>query len=132
MASGQLGNTFRTGYRIQQEWVSTPDVAGNYSTVTSYFYLISLGSTYNINASAGKALNQIIDGTTYPSTVNVTLAGNQKKLLATNSKIVYHNQDGTKKFWIGGNLGINVTLGTTYYGTISIPSQEFEIVRLIS
>lgn len=127
MASGQLGNTFRTGYRIQQEWVSTPDVAGNYSTVTSYFYLISLGSTYNINASAGKALNQIIDGTTYPSTVNVTLAGNQKKLLATNSKIVYHNQDGTKKFSIGGNLGINVTLGSTYYGTITIPSQEFDL-----
>ena len=125
--SGSIINNFATGYRIQMNWSATQDVANNKSTVTASFYLISLGSSYTISSTAAKALSITIDGQTFNHTVYVGLTGNQTKLLATSSKDVYHNPDGSRTFGLSGSLGINVTLSGTYYGTINIPYTGFTL-----
>lgn len=125
--SGSLGNSFKTGYRIQIDWSATQNVGSNTSTVTASFYLISTDSGYSINASAAKALSITIDGTTYNYSVNVTLASGQTKLLAQVSHTISHNSDGSRSFAISGSLGINVTLSGTYYGTIAIGSTAFAL-----
>ena len=125
--SGSLSNPFKTGYRIQIDWSATQNVGANTSTITANFYLISTGSSYNINASAAKALSIVIDGTTYSYSVNVTIAPGQTKLLATATHTIAHNADGTRSFAISGALAINITLSGSYYGTISIASQAFAL-----
>lgn len=125
--SGSIINNFATGYRIQMNWSATQDVANNKSTVTASFYLISLGSSYTISSTAAKALSITIDGQTFNHTVYVGLSGNQTKLLATSTKEVYHNSDGSRSFGLSGSLGINVTLSGTYYGTITIPYNTFTL-----
>jgi len=125
--SGSLSNAFKTGYRIQIDWSATQNVGANTSTITASFYLISTSSSYSINASAAKALSIVIDGSTYSYSVNVTVAGNQTKLLAQVSHTIAHNADGSRSFAISGSLGIAVTLSGTYYGTVSIGAVGFAL-----
>ena len=125
--SGSLSNPFKTGYRIQIDWSATQNVGANTSTITANFYLISTGGSYNINASAAKALSIVIDGTTYSYSVNVTVTGGQTKLLATATHTIAHNADGTRSFAISGSLGMNVTLSGTYYSTVSIAAVGFAL-----
>lgn len=126
--SGSIGNTFRTGYRIQIDWYATQSVENNTSTITANFYLISLGSSYTISSSTNKTVRINIDGTVYTSANQTAqLSGNQKKLMATAVHTVTHNADGTRTFTLGGEIDLNVTLSGVYYGTISIPTTEFTL-----
>lgn len=127
MASGVVENVFRTGYKISIEWSSVPNLAENKSTVTANFYLTSLGPSYTISSSAPKSLTVYIDGEGFGYTVYVGLSGNQKKLLSTSVKEIYHNPDGSRSFALSGDLGINVTLGSTYYSTVSVGPQYFAL-----
>lgn len=125
--SGDLGNTFRTGYRIQIEWTATQNVTNNTSTITARFYLISQGSGYNIVAPAAASQSTTIDGVTTSHSVNVSVNGNQKKLLSTTTRTITHNSNGTRSFAIGGNVNLNVTLSGVYWGVVTIPSQTFTL-----
>ena len=125
--SGSSGNTFSTGYRIQLDWSGAQSIDGNYTDVYWEQRLISLGSSYTINSSVGKSLSVVVDGQTFSSTVNVSLSGNQNKLLASGTKRVFHNQDGAKSFSTSVSFAINVTLNNTYYGTISIGSALYTL-----
>ncbi|KXZ40003.1 virus protein of unknown function [Alkalithermobacter thermoalcaliphilus JW-YL-7 = DSM 7308] len=126
--SGTLTNNFGTGYSIQIEWSANQNITNNTSTITANFFLISRGSSYTINSSVGKTVRITIDGTTYStSSANISLSGNQKKLLFTASRTISHNADGTRTFGISGNVDLNVTLSGTYYGTVSIANQNFTL-----
>lgn len=125
--SGSCGNTFRTGYRLQIDWTATQNTANNTSTITATLYLISLGSSYYINASAQNTNHITIDGTTYNNTSTSAVSGNQKRALFTTSKTITHNADGTKTFSLGGDRYMNVTLSGTFWGTVTIGSTNFTL-----
>jgi hypothetical protein len=126
--SGSLVNQFSTGYRVLIEWTATQNISANTSTITAKFYLQSMGSGYPIYSSAKKTVRITIDGTTYTSAENTAqLAGGQKKLMATATKTVQHNADGTKSITISGSIDLNATLSGTYYGTVNIAQQSFTL-----
>src|SRR4051794_14126473 len=100
-------------YRIYINWSATQDVGLNKSYVTAIMYLQSLGSTYNINASATKFGSIMIDGSWYDISANVTLSGNQTKELGRATKTIDHGADGKRWFSIDGHFDINVTLSGT-------------------
>lgn len=126
--SGTIYNNFATGYRIQIEWSATQNIENNTSTITANFYLMSLGSSYEIHSSTKKTVRITIDGTTYTSAnQTAALSGNQKKLMATATKTVTHNADGTKTFSLSGSIDLEVTLSGKYYGTVSVGPQSFTL-----
>jgi len=124
--SGVLKKDFHKSgvFTLQIEWsVTSQSTENNTSVVEAKMYLISNMSGGTISSSTSKNGSIIIDGNTYNhSGLNVSISSGQKKLLATSTRTVTHNPDGTKSITIGGRLDINVTLSGTYYGTITIPT----------
>lgn len=111
--SGTIINNFKTGYRLRVEWNASQNISANQSTISVYFYLDSLSSGYNIVANDLKPTQLLANGTTWENTgeVNVSLSGNQQKLLVSMSRTVTHNNDGTWSGEIGGYIdfqGLNV------------------------
>ncbi|MGD6877823.1 DUF859 family phage minor structural protein [Bacillus infantis] len=119
--SGTINNTFRTGYAVRITWtVTSQNVANNTSTVTANVQLVSLGSSYTINSSATKNGSLTVNGTTYNFTFSAALTGNQTKTIYTKTGIVVpHNSDGTKTCSFSCVAGIAVTLGGTYYASVT-------------
>lgn len=117
--SGTIRDDIRTGYRLQIAWSITQNVANNTSSVTAKVQLVSTGASYTINSSASKSGTLTINGTKYSFSFTAALSGNQTKTLYTKTVTVAHNADGTKTVAFAATAGINVTLGGTYYGTVS-------------
>lgn len=125
--SGSIGNTFKSGWRLELDWTATQNITNNSSLITSKLYLVSLTGWATIRSSSTNGLRTIIDGTTYTGSFNPTLNGNQRKLIQTSSKTVTHGADGTKSFTIGGSADLKVTLSGTYFGTVNLPTQSFNL-----
>ena len=117
----QFQSTFHNGgYAVRVVYsVNSQDTANNSSNVTVEAHLVSLKSSYNINASATKHGSLVINGTTYSFSFNATIKGLQDKKLYTTTVTIPHNSDGTKSFSISCSLGIEVTLSGTKYNTVS-------------
>ena len=117
----QFQSTFHNGgYAVRVVYsVNSQDTANNSSNVTVEAHLVSLKSSYNINASATKYGSLVINGTTYNFSFNATIKGLQDKKLYTTTVTIPHNSDGTKSFSISCSLGIEVTLSGTKYNTVS-------------
>ena len=117
----QFQSTFHNGgYAVRVVYsVNSQNPANNSSNVTVEAHLVSLKSSYNINASATKYGSLVINGTTYNFSFNATISGLQDKKLYTTTVTIPHNSDGTKSFSISCSLGIEVTLSGTKYNTVS-------------
>lgn len=117
----QFQSTFHNGgYAVRVVYsVNSQNTANNSSNVTVDAHLVSLKSSYNINASATKHGSLVINGTTYNFSFNATISGLQDKKLYTTTVTIPHNSDGTKSFSISCSLGIEVTLSGTKYNTVS-------------
>jgi hypothetical protein len=107
-----IGSTVGGGYRLEIDWSATQSIANNQSTVTAKVYWCSLGSSYTVNSSADKTGGTTIDGTTVTwSATDASLNGNQRRLVATTSKTVTHNTDGSKSVAISAYFNVAVDLG---------------------
>jgi hypothetical protein len=107
-----IGSTVGGGYRLEIDWSATQSIANNQSTVTAKVYWCSLGSSYTVNSTADKTGSTTIDGTvTSWSTTDAALNGNQRRLVATSSKTVTHNTDGSKSVAISSVYNVAVDLG---------------------
>ena len=85
--------------KIRYKWTAgTPNIANNFTPVNWTLQLISTTSGSNIISSANKAYSVVTDGTTSSGTNTVGINGGAKKTLASGSKNIYHNADGTKTF----------------------------------
>ena len=117
----QFQSTFHNGgYAVRVVYsVNSQNTTNNSSNVTVEAHLVSLKSSYNINASATKYGSLVINGTTYNFSFNATIKGLQDKKLYTTTVTIPHNSDGTKSFSISCSLGIEVTLSGTKYNTVS-------------
>lgn len=118
-ASGTITKAIRTGYQMRIVWSTTQSIANNTSSVTAKVQLVSTGSSYTINSSATKNGTLTVNGTKYSFTFSAALSGNQAKTLYTKTVTVAHNADGSKTCAFASTIGINVTLGGTYYGDVT-------------
>lgn len=131
-SSGNFSNTFKTGYKLQVEWViNSQSIAANTSNVTVTAYLISAGSSYTINSSYPKTVKLMINGTTYTDSIsNGTLTGGQKRQIMSKTVTITHSTDGSKSIALQCSLGIKATLSGTYFDTVYAPASGSKIVTL--
>lgn len=120
--SGSFQKAVTSWLNLRVEWVAnSQSTATNKTNLTATAYLVSTASNGVINSAASKTVSLTINGTTYSYSAAglAKISGNQKKKLFSKTVDVAHNANGTKSCSISCSLGIQVTLGGTYYGTIS-------------
>ena len=120
--SGNFQKAITSWLNLRVEWVAnSQNIATNKTNLTVTAYLVSTASNGVINSSASKTINLTINGTTYSYSAAslAKISGNQKKKLFSKTVDVAHNANGTKSCSISCSFGIQVTLGGTYYGTVS-------------
>ena len=128
MASGVISTKVASNYELSIEWTSSINTTGNYSTVTAKMYW-EADRYGSVNSSTVKDGAIIIDGTTFTFSGAglADLNPGQKKLIATKSKNVYHNTDGTKNFSLDGYFDADVTLSGTKYSRINLTAKTFSL-----
>lgn len=99
--------------KIRYKWTAgTQNIANNFTPVSWTLQLISTSSGHSIVSSANKAYSVTTDGTTTNGINTIGLSGGATKTLASGSKNIYHNADGTKTF----NYSFSQEIGITYAG----------------
>lgn len=121
-SSGTYTNNFATGYNLHIDWQTTSqDITNNESTVKVDLYL-HIDSGYSINSSVNKdskiTINGVSDSADYKIIGNAS--GSTDILMATYTRDVPHNSDGTKAVSLSAYSDIELTLGGTYYGRVSV------------
>ena len=121
--SGKVSGSYSDYYDCELRWSATQNITNNTSTIKLQWYFIKAKSdpygSFNNNNTSKITLN--IAGSTYNKTVNFDLrndAVGTELLLATFSKTITHNSDGTKSVSISGTHTTGIGLGTkTLSGT---------------
>lgn len=84
-------------------------------------HLISGGAGYYINSNAPKYIHENIAGFQGDKTFSASLKGGEDKIIYWNFiENIQHSPDGSSSFWIGFDVGLNVTLSGVYWGNVSI------------
>jgi hypothetical protein len=126
--SGSYYTNVGSHWRLQLEWTATQSVAGNYSDVTAKLYWMALDGYGAVYSSAAKDGGIYIQDTwNYFTGETAALSGNQKRLLHTFTKRLYHNSNGTFTMNLDGFFDAEVTLGGTYYGRINLATKYFTL-----
>ena len=112
-------NVTNDGYiKLKYSWsAGTQNVANNFTPVNWTLQLISSNSSANINSSAAKDYSVTTDGTPKTGTNTIGLSGGATKTLASGSKNIYHNADGTKSFSYSFSQEIGITYSGSAVGT---------------
>lgn len=112
MASGSISGYTNNKYIIAQiNWQSYSNTDGNYSDVNAQLFYRRTNSGYTTSGTIAGNLN--IDGTDYGYGGHASI-GSGWVQVASASKRVYHNNDGTRFIWIGASGGIS---GTSFTST---------------
>lgn len=118
MASGNIDYALHAGYTLRLAWTETAtNATANSSTVKVTAQLITT-SGY-INSSKAKNISITCNGSTQKGTCMVAIKQKETKDLFSASFTVAHNADGSKTVAISCSIDIKVTLGASYYGTVS-------------
>ena len=106
--------------KIRYKWTAgTQNIANNFTPVNWELQLISTSAGHSISSSASKSYTVTTDGTKTTGTNNVGISGNATKTLASGSKNIYHNADGTKTFDYSFSQAFNITYAGVSIGTIT-------------
>ena len=97
----------------------TQNIASNYTPVSWKLQLISSNSSANINSTASKDYSVTTDGSKKTGTNTVGLSGGATKTLASGSKNIYHDSDGTKTFSYSFSQEFAITYSGESVGTKS-------------
>ena len=112
MASGSISGSTNNRYIVAQiNWQASANVSGNYSDVSAQLFYRRTNSGYTTSGTISGAIN--IDGTNYGYSGRTSI-GSGWVQVASASKRVYHNSDGTRSIWIGASGGIS---GTSFTST---------------
>lgn len=125
--SGTTYKNVGAHWRLSVSWTATQNVSNNSSTVTAKIYWEALDGYGRINATTTRSGFVSIDGSKYSFSATPALSANQKKLLATKSKTVKHNSNGSGSVEIGGEFNPEVTLGSTKYTNVAVPTKTFSL-----
>lgn len=119
-SSGYKEVTVANYIKLKFSWTAgTSNVANNYTPVSWKLQLISTNSSANISSSAAKDYSVTVDGKTWSGTNTVGLSGGATKTLASGSKNIYHDSDGTKDFSYSFKQEFAITYSGSSVGTIS-------------
>jgi hypothetical protein len=117
--SGTFTKNVNSHWRVRVSWSGSQSISGNYTDITMNVYwegTDSYGTTYS---SATKTGRSYIDGTREDFTFSAKLSGSENKLVNTQTKRVYHADNGEKSISLSASLDIELTLSGTYYGTVT-------------
>ncbi len=116
--SGYTDVTVANYIKLRYYWeAGTQNIASNYTPINWKLQLISSNSSANISSSASKDYSVTTDGTKKSGTNTVGLSGGATKTLASGSKNIYHNADGTKTFSYSFSQEFAITYSGTSIGT---------------
>lgn len=116
--SGYTDVTIANYIKLRYSWeAGTPNISGNYTPISWKLQLISSNSSANISSSASKDYSVTTDGTKKSGTNTVGLSGGATKTLASGTKNIYHNSDGTKTFNYSFSQEFAITYSGSYIGT---------------
>ena len=105
---------------LRFSWTAgTANIASNYTPVSWKLQLISSNSTANINSTASKDYSVTVDGSKKTGTNTVGLSGGDTKTLASGSKNIYHDSDGTCTFSYSFSQEFAITYSGESVGTKS-------------
>lgn len=126
--SGTISKTVHTHWRLSIDWSATQSVSNNSSTITAKMYWEAVDGYGAVYSDATKDGAIYIDGTkyTFSGAGLAKLSPNQKKLIATKSKTVKHNSDGTKSFSLSGYFNCDVNI-SGQVDSVSISSKTFTL-----
>lgn len=120
MASGRISSTFYNAggaeYQFILDWSSSSSTSSNSSTV---YVDASLYCPYSLNIKARTGNSITIDGETFSFDTGAISTGGGSVHLASVSKTVYHNSDGSKSISISGSFNVKATFEGNYVGTAS-------------
>lgn len=106
--------------KIRYKWTAgTPNIANNFTPVNWILQEISTNSKAVINSSVAKDFSVTTDGTKASGTNTVGINGGITRTLASGSKNIYHNSDGTKTFNFSFSQEFNITYSGVSIGTIT-------------
>jgi len=116
--SGYKDVTVAGSIKLRFSWTAgKQNIENNYTPVNWVLQLISSNSTAKISSTASKDYSVTVDGKTWSGTNTIGLSGNATKTLASGSKNIYHNSDGTKSFSYSFSQEIAITYSGTAIGT---------------
>lgn len=116
--SGYTDVTVANYIKLRYYWeAGTQNIASNYTPINWKLQLISSNSSANISSSASKDYSVTTDGTKKSGTNTVGLSGGATKTLASGSKNIYHNADGTKSFSYSFSQEFAITYSGSSIGT---------------
>lgn len=121
MARSGYTDAYVTAYdTLRFSWSQdSQSIENNTTTIKWYLYLIS-GSYGAINSSPLKGgAVYINDGGNITHSVSVGIGNNITKTLASGTKTITHNSDGTKTFSYSFYQNFDITFSGTYIGTVS-------------
>lgn len=116
--SGYKDVTVAGDIKLRFSWTAgTQNIENNYTPVSWVLQLISTNSTARISSTADKDYSVTVDGKTWSGTNKIGISGNTTKTLASGSKNIYHNSDGTKSFSYSFSQEIAITYSGVAVGT---------------
>lgn len=93
-------------------------VASNYSDI-SWSMLLITNAYGSVSSTASKSWSVNVDGQGFSGTNTVSIGTNSTKTLASGSKTIYHNSDGSKHFDYSFSQQFNINFASGYVGTVS-------------
>lgn len=115
MASTNYDGTFSVRpHLLRLNITETQDVANN-RTLVSWSLEVYRSASYTPYGSNG-TYSVVIDGTTYPGTFSYDFRSYSYLLLASGSKYVTHNSDGTKQIFVSGDAYLGSAAGSASAG----------------
>ncbi len=127
--SGKFSGSYNNNYDCELRWSATQSITNNTSTIKAQWYMIKTQNYDSYNNSGDSKVVLNIGGTTYTKNINFDFrdkAVGTTVLLATYSKTISHNSDGTKSVSISGthttgldSLGTKTLSGTANLDTIA-------------
>ena len=127
--SGSFYTNVGAHWRLQLEWTGKQSISGNYTDVTAKLYWIALDGYGAVYSSDTKTCSITISGSSSSKSASkmAALSGNQKKLIHSYTKRIYHDDDGTGSVTLDGYFDAEVTLGGTYYGRINLTAHTYTL-----
>lgn len=117
MASGSFSNVYRS-YTLKTNWSSTPNIAGNYSTITCTHYLIC--ATYGALYINSRTNSCNVNGTSVSFTSPaISTTGGVTIHLGTTTHTVNHNSDGKKSVSASTVFNMQATISGVYVSSIT-------------
>jgi hypothetical protein len=117
--SGSFSKNVNTHWRVRATWSGSQSISGNYTDITLRVYWESTDSYGTTYTSATKSGRSYIDGTREDFTFSAKLSGKDSTLVNTQTKRVYHADDGRKSISLSATLDVELDI-SGWVGSVTI------------